>query len=197
MIRGMILGVIGGLGLFLFGMLLMSDGLKQVAGRKLRTVLESMTKNTYIGFVVGALVTAFIQSSSATTVIVIGLVNAGLLTLKQSIGVIIGSNVGTTATAWLVSIAGFGGFKIEIYALPAIGLGFLLQVGGRRRGLKSVGTILLGFGLLFLGIEYLKDAFEPLEKSTGVQEMFVRYGSHPLFAVLVGWGITKIGRAHV
>jgi len=192
MIRGMILGVIGGLGLFLFGMLLMSDGLKQVAGRKLRTVLESMTKNTYIGFVVGALVTAFIQSSSATTVIVIGLVNAGLLTLKQSIGVIIGSNVGTTATAWLVSVAGFGGFKIEIYALPAIGLGFLLQVGGRRRWLKSVGTILLGFGLLFLGIEYLKDAFEPLEKSTGVQEMFVRYGSHPLFAVLVGWGITML-----
>jgi phosphate:Na+ symporter len=192
MIRGMILGVIGGLGLFLFGMLLMSDGLKQVAGRKLRTVLESMTKNTYIGFVVGALVTAFIQSSSATTVIVIGLVNAGLLTLKQSIGVIIGSNVGTTATAWLVSIAGFGGLKIEMYALPAIGMGFLLQVGGRSRSMKSIGTILLGFGLLFLGIEYLKDAFEPLEKSAQVQEIFVKYGSKPLFAILVGWGITML-----
>ncbi len=192
MIRGMILGVIGGLGLFLFGMLLMSDGLKQVAGRKLRTVLESMTKNTCVGFVVGALVTAFIQSSSATTVIVIGLVNAGLLTLKQSIGVIIGSNVGTTATAWLVSMAGFGGLKIEQYALPAVGLGFLLQVGGRSRSMKSVGAILLGFGLLFLGIEHLKDAFEPLEHSARVQEVFVRYGSHPLFAILAGWGITML-----
>jgi len=192
MIRGMILGVIGGLGLFLFGMLLMSDGLKQVAGRKLRTVLESMTKNTCVGFLVGALVTAFIQSSSATTVIVIGLVNAGLLTLKQSIGVIIGSNVGTTATAWLVSIAGFGGLKIEQYALPAVGLGFLLQVGGRSRPMKSVGTILLGFGLLFLGIEHLKNAFEPLEHSAHVQAVFTRYGSNPLFAVLAGWGITML-----
>ncbi|MEN6576284.1 MAG: Na/Pi cotransporter family protein [Phycisphaerales bacterium] len=188
----MILGVIGGLGLFLFGMLLMSDGLKKVAGHKLKVVLETMTKNTYIGFVVGAFVTAFIQSSSATTVIVIGLVNAGLLTLKQSIGVIIGSNVGTTATAWLVSIAGFGGLSIETYALPAIGLGFVLQIGGRSRAMKSVGTIILGFGLLFLGIEYLKEAFGPLEQSTRVQQIFVTYGSKPLFALLVGWGITML-----
>jgi len=192
MIHGMILAVIGGLGLFLFGMVLMSDGLKQVAGRKLRTVLESMTKNTYIGFVVGLAVTAFIQSSSATTVIVIGLVNAGLLTLKQSIGVIIGSNVGTTATAWLVSIAGFGGLNIEVYALPAIGLGFLLQVVGRSRPMKSVGTILLGFGLLFLGIEYLKEAFGPLQESTRVQSIFIRYGSNPFFAILAGWGVTML-----
>jgi len=192
MIRTMILGVIGGLGLFLFGMLLMSDGLKKVAGHKLKVVLETMTKNTYVGFVVGALVTAFIQSSSATTVIVIGLVNAGLLTLKQSIGVIIGSNVGTTATAWLVSIAGFGGLSIETYALPAIGLGFVLQLGGRSRTMKSLGTIILGFGLLFLGIEYLKEAFGPLEKSTHVQQIFVTYGSNPLFAILVGWGLTML-----
>lgn len=188
----MILGIIGGLGLFLFGMVQMSDGLKQVAGRKLRTILESMTKNTYIGFVVGVLVTAFIQSSSATTVIVIGLVNAGLLTLKQSIGVIIGSNVGTTATAWLVSIAGFGGLSIEMYALPAIGLGFLLQVGGRSRPMKSVGTILLGFGLLFLGIEYMKEAFGPLQQSPRVQSVFVKYGGNPFFAVFVGWAITML-----
>ncbi|MBP7049688.1 MAG: Na/Pi cotransporter family protein [Phycisphaerae bacterium] len=187
----MILGVIGGLGLFLFGMLLMSDGLKKVAGHKLKVVLETMTKNTYVGFVVGALVTAFIQSSSATTVIVIGLVNAGLLTLKQSIGVIIGSNVGTTATAWLVSIAGFG-LSIETYALPAIGLGFVLQLGGRSRTMKSVGTIILGFGLLFLGIEYLKEAFGPLEQSERVKHIFVTYGSKPLFAILVGWGMTML-----
>jgi phosphate:Na+ symporter len=192
MIRGMILGVIGGLGLFLFGMLLMSDGLKKVAGRKLRVVLETMTRNTCIGFVVGALVTAFIQSSSATTVIVIGLVNAGLLTLKQSIGVIIGSNVGTTATAWLVSVAGFGGLSVELYALPAVGLGFLLQAGGRSRPMKNIGTILLGFGLLFLGIEYMKEAFGPLEQSPRVQEIFVTYGSNPFFAVIAGMALTML-----
>ncbi|MEN6426424.1 MAG: Na/Pi cotransporter family protein, partial [Phycisphaerales bacterium] len=188
----MILGVIGGLGLFLYGMVQMSDGLKKVAGRKLKIVLETMTKNTYIGFAVGALVTAFIQSSSATTVIVIGLVNAGLLTLKQSIGVIIGSNVGTTATAWLVSIAGFGGLSVELYALPAVGLGFLLQTGGRTRSMKSVGTILLGFGVLFLGIEYMKEAFGPLEQSPKVQEIFVAYGSNPFFAVVAGMGLTML-----
>ncbi len=192
MIGSMFLGVVGGLGLFLYGMVQMSDGLKKVAGRKLKIVLETMTKNTYIGFLVGLAVTAFIQSSSATTVIVIGLVNAGLLTLKQSIGVTIGANVGTTATAWLVSIAGFGGLTVELYALPAVGLGFLLQVGGRSRAMKSTGTILLGFGLLFLGIEYLKEAFGPLEKSVRVQEIFVAYGSNPFFAVLAGLGLTML-----
>lgn len=188
----MILGVIGGLGLFLFGMLQMSDGLKKVAGRKLRVVLETMTKKTCIGFLVGAAVTAFIQSSSAATVIVIGLVNAGLLTLKQAIGVIIGTNVGTTATAWIVSVSGLGFLKIELYALPAVGLGFLLQVGGRTRVMKSIGTILLGFGLLFLGIEYMKDAFKPLETSASVQHVFITYGSKPVFAILVGMILTTL-----
>jgi len=192
MIRGMILGIIGGLGLFLFGMFLMSDGLKKVAGHRLKVVLETMTKNNYGGFVVGALITAFIQSSSATTVIVIGLVNAGLLSLKQAIGVIIGTNVGTTATAWIVSISGLGFLKIEMYALPAIGLGFLLQVGGRSRTLKHIGTILLGFGLLFLGIEYMKDAFSPLRDSEGVQRIFVSYGGRPLFAIVVGLVMTVL-----
>jgi phosphate:Na+ symporter len=192
MIRTMILGMIGGLGLFLFGMLQMSDGLKKVAGRKLKVVLETMTKKTCIGFLVGALVTAFIQSSSAASVIVIGLVNAGLLTLKQAIGVLIGTNVGTTATAWIVSISGLGFLKIEMYALPAVGLGFVLQMGGRTRTLKSLGTILLGFGLLFLGLEYMKEAFEPLETSTQVQQIVVAYGGKPLFAILVGLVLTVL-----
>ena len=192
MIRSMILGVIGGLGLFLFGMVLMSDGLKKVAGRKLKVVLETMTKKTFVGFLVGAIVTAIIQSSSATTVIIIGLVNAGLLTLKQAIGVIIGTNVGTTATAWIVSISGLGFLKIDLYALPAVGLGFVLQMGGRTRVLKSIGTILLGLGLLFLGIEYMKDAFSSLEESARVQQIFVTYGSRPLFAILAGMVVTML-----
>jgi len=192
MIQTMIIGTVGGLGLFLFGMVLMSDGLKKAAGRKLRNILESMTKRVFVGFLVGALVTAVIHSSSATTVIVIGLVNAGLLTLKQAIGVIIGSNVGTTATAWIVSLTGLGGLNIELYALPAVGLGFLLQVASSKRMVKSLGTILLGFGILFLGIGFMKDAFGPLEKSPQVQQLFVEYGSKPLYALLVGLGLTML-----
>jgi len=192
MIQTIIFGTAGGLGLFLYGMILMSEGLKKAAGQKLRNILESMTKRVFVGFLVGALVTAVIQSSSATTVIVIGLVNAGLLTLKQAIGVIIGSNVGTTATAWLVSITGLGSLNIALYALPAVGLGFLLQVASRKRMVKSLGTILLGFGILFLGIGFMKDAFGPLEKSPRVQQLFVEYGSKPLFAVLVGMGLTML-----
>jgi hypothetical protein len=148
LIREMIFGVVGGLGLFLFGMVLMSEGLRKAAGPKLKSILESVTKKSLRGFFVGAGVTAVIQSSSATTVIIVGLVNAGLLTLKQAIGVIIGSNVGTTATAWLVSATGLEFLDISLYSMPAIGLGFLLYIGGRTRKWKSVGEIMLGFGIL-------------------------------------------------
>jgi len=109
MIQDMVFGTVGGLGLFLFGMGLMSDGLKKVAGQKLKNILESMTRRPMVAFLVGAGVTALVQSSSATTVMIIGFVNAALLTLKQAICVIIGTNVGTTATAWMVSISGIGG----------------------------------------------------------------------------------------
>jgi len=190
MIREMIFGTVGGLGLFLFGMVLMSEGLRKAAGQKLKKILETMTKRIFVGFLVGAGVTAIIQASGATTVIVIGLVNAGLLTLRQAIGVIIGSNVGTTATAWLVSISGLGALDVTTYALPAVGLGFLLYIGGRTRKMKSIGEIMLGFGILFLGIGFMKDAFGPLEKSQRVQELFVIVGSRPLLALLIGMGLT-------
>jgi phosphate:Na+ symporter len=190
MFRDMIFKTVGGLGLFLFGMVLMSEGLKKAAGQKLKSFLESMTKRTFVGFLVGAGVTAIIQASGATTVIVIGLVNAGLLTLKQAIGVIIGANVGTSATAWLVSISGLGALDVTMYALPAVGVGFLLYIGGRTRKMKSIGEIMLGFGVLFLGIGFMKDAFGPLEKSQRVQELFVIVGSRPLLALLIGMGLT-------
>jgi len=191
-IRAMIFGTIGGLGLFLFGMVLMSEGLKKAAGSKLKSILESMTKKTIRGFFVGAAITAIIQSSSATTVIVVGLVNAGLLTLKQAIGVIIGANVGTTATAWLVSVSGLGFLDISMYALPAVGLGFLLHVGGRTRKWKSVGEIILGFGILFLGIGFLKDGFASLEDSPRVHEIFISLGNKPLWALLAGLVLTML-----
>jgi len=186
MVKEMIFGTVGGLGLFLFGMGLMSDGLKKVAGQKLKNILEAMTKKTFIAFLVGAGVTALIQSSSATTVMVVGFVNAGLLTLKQAICVIIGTNVGTTATSWLVSISGIGAFKITAYALPAVGIGFLLDVLSRTRKWKSIGQIMLGFGILFIGIGFMKDGFSPLKDSVGVHRIFVTMGSQPMLAILAG-----------
>jgi phosphate:Na+ symporter len=190
--KQMILGTVGGLGLFLFGMGFMSDGLKRVAGHKLRKIVESMTKKPIVAFFVGAGVTALVQSSSATTVMVIGFVNAALLTLQQAICVIIGTNVGTTATAWLVSISGVGAFKITIYALPAVGLGFLMMTLGRTRRTKSIGQIMLGFGILFVGINFMKDAFQPLQSSPRVQELFVSLGNRPILAILAGAIVTTL-----
>jgi len=192
MVKEMIFLTVGGLGLFLFGMGMMSDGLKKVAGQKLKNILESMTKRTLIAFLVGAGVTALVQSSSATTVMVVGFVNAGLLTLKQAICVIIGTNVGTTATAWLVSISGLGVLKITTYALPAVGIGFLLEALGKTRRTKSIGQILLGFGILFVGIGFMKDAFHPLEESPKVHELFQALGSRPILAILAGTVVTML-----
>ena len=192
----MIFGVVGGLGLFLFGMGLMSDGLKKVAGQKLKSILESMTKKRFLAFLVGAGVTALVQSSSATTVMTVGFVNAGLLSLKQALCVVLGANVGTTFTAWLVSTFGIGGLKITLYSLPAIGLGFLLQIIGRTQKVKSFGNILLGLGLLFLGISYMKNAFGPqgfnISESQQVKEILIWLGQNPLLAVLAGTVMTVL-----
>lgn len=192
MVRDVIFGTIGGLGLFLFGMGLMSDGLKKAAGAKLKNILESMTKKAIFGCLVGAGITAVIQSSSATTVMVVGFVNAGLLTLKQAIPVIIGTNVGTTATAWLVSISGIEAFKITAYALPAVAVGFSLQALGRSQNQKTIGKILLGFGILFIGIGFMQDAFSGLEDSEATMAIFKRAAEVPILAVLAGAIITML-----
>ena len=187
----MIFGVAGGLGLFLFGMIQMSEGLKKVAGTKLKNILESMTRNRIIGCLVGAGITALIQSSSAATVMVVGFVNAGLLTLKQAISVIIGTNIGTTATAWLVSISGFK-MEITAYALPAIAVGLGLHIFGRTRTAKNVGEIILGFGILFIGINFMKGAFDGLEDSPGTQAFFVKIADNPILAILAGMILTML-----
>ena len=186
----MLLTTIGGLGLFLFGMGLMSDGLKKVAGQKLKKLLESLTRNTVIAVLVGALATCLVQSSSATTVMVVGFVNAALLSLKQALCVILGANVGTTMTAWLVS--GLGVFKITSYALPAVGVGFLWQLIGKSQKSRSTGEIILGFGLLFIGISFMKEAFQPLKDSEDVRNALIWLGNKPILAVIAGAVITML-----
>ena len=190
MIKDMIFGTVGGLGLFLFGMGLMSDGLKKVAGQKLKSLLESLTKHRAIAVLVGALTTCLIQSSSATTVMTVGFVNAGLLTLKQALCVVLGANVGTTITAGLVSVLAV--FKITNYALPLVGVGFLINVLGKTERNRSIGQVMIGFGVLFLGIHFMKEAFDPLKDSLGVQEALIWLGRNPLLAVLAGTAVTML-----
>jgi len=195
-IKGMIFLVIGGLGLFFLGMTLMSNGLKQAAGQKLKKLLETLTKNRISGVIVGTLVTCLIQSSSATTVITIGLINAGLLTLRQSLGVILGANIGTTITAWIVSTLGIEAFNITDFSMLAIGGGFLLELVGRTQKQKGAGNIILGFGLLFLGIEFMKDAFGPggfnIAESQRVQNALIWVGENAALAMLAGMVITMV-----
>ncbi|MBW8002438.1 MAG: Na/Pi cotransporter family protein [Planctomycetes bacterium] len=191
MIREMLFGAMGGLGLFLFGMGLMSDGLKKVAGQKLKGLIGSLTKHRVIAILVGALTTCLVQSSSATTVMTIGFVNAGLLTLKQALCVVLGANIGTTFTAWIVSVLGTG-LKITQYALPAIGIGFLFRIAGKTQKWRSIGNIVLGFGLLFIGIGFMKDGFSPLQSSEDVQAALIWLGRNPILAVLAGTVITVL-----
>jgi phosphate:Na+ symporter len=190
MSKQIIFELVGGLGFFLFGMKLMSEGLRKVAGERLRQILEFLTKKPIIGILVGAGITALIQSSSATSVMVVGLVNAGLLTLKQAISVVLGANIGTTITAWLVSFLAI--FKITNYALPAVGIGFLIATLGKARNTKLWGEVLLGFGILFIGIHFMKEAFAPLQESQQVKEIFINFCRYPVLGILAGTVITML-----
>ena len=164
----------------------MSEGLQKVACKSMRRILEMLTKTTIAGVAVGAGVTAIIQSSSATTVMLIGFVQAGLMTLKQAIGVVYGANIGTTITAQLIA------FKIHKYALPAIGLGVLLNFFVPRKNLKYFGQILLGFGLLFFGLQVMTDVFAPMKTNPQFQQLFVTFSHNPLLAVLTGALLTMV-----
>jgi phosphate:Na+ symporter len=186
----LILTLIGGLGLFFFGMQIMSEGLKNIAGDRIKKILGLVTKLPIIGVIVGAVVTCFIQSSSATTVMVVGFVNAGLLTLKQAISVVMGANIGTTFTAWLVSSMSV--FKVTQYALPLIGLGFAMNTLSRTKKARFWGQVLMGFGILFIGLEFMKDAFEPLKESEYVKGIFASFSANPLMGILVGMIFTMV-----
>ncbi|MDO5062572.1 MAG: Na/Pi cotransporter family protein [Peptostreptococcaceae bacterium] len=181
-----ILSAASGLGLFLYGMNLMGSGLQKAAGEKLKSIVGLLTKNKYIAVVVGIVVTAIIQSSSATTVMVIGFVNAGIMTLNQAIGVIMGANVGTTVTAQLVS------FNLEAVAPLAVALGMLAYIVNKGPKTKDYAEILIGFGILFVGMVYMKDAVKPLREVKAFQDMLISFGTNPILGIFVGFLLTLL-----
>ncbi|MCG8409859.1 MAG: Na/Pi cotransporter family protein [Bacteroidales bacterium] len=177
------LTLVGSLGFFLYGMKLMSESLQKVAGDKMRDILARMTSTPIKGVFTGLLITAIIQSSSATTVMMVSFVNAGLLSLTESIGVIMGANIGTTITAWLISILGFK-VKISVISLPLIGLGFPLLFS-RTNKKKSWGEFIIGFAMVFLGLDFLKGAVPDIKSHPEILAFLSNYTSHGVFSHLL------------
>lgn len=181
-----VISLLGGLGLFLYGMNLMGESLEKVAGSKMKKIIELLTKNIFMGVLLGAIVTAVIQSSSATTVMVVGFVNAGLMGLPQAVGVIMGANIGTTVTAQIVS------FDLTGMAPLALGIGILLYLFSGNEKYKQVGEVFIGFGLLFTGMESMKMAVSPLAEYKGFTDLLATFGRYPILGLLLGFGITAI-----
>lgn len=184
---------IGGLAMFIYGMNIMADGLQHAAGSKMKKILEVLTQNKLMGIALGALVTAIIQSSSATTVMVVGFVNAGLMNLTQAISVIMGANIGTTITGWLVSAGEWAKmFSPATLAPIAVMVGVIITLVGKRQQSKDVAGIIIGFGILFIGMNTMSDAVYPLRESEVFRTAFVSMGSNPFLGILVGAGVTAI-----
>jgi phosphate:Na+ symporter len=181
----MIIGLFGGLALFLYGMEKMSEGMKKAAGNKMRSILAALTNNRVIGFMVGAFVTMVIQSSSATTVMLVSFVQADLMSFAQSLGVILGADIGTTITAQLIA------FKLTDYALLMIAVGFGLRMLGESDNLKSTGDILLGFGLLFFGMKLMGDAMKPLRTYPAFIDL-MKGLENPIIGLLIGAVFTAL-----
>lgn len=188
-----LIGFIGGLGLFIYGMHEMGDGLQNAAGSKMQDFLAILTRNRFMGVLTGALVTMVIQSSSATTVMVVGFVNAQLMSLVQAVGVIMGANIGTTATSWLVAASEWSTFlKPTTIAPLAIGAGVVMIMVSKKERYQNIGKILVGFGILFVGIETMSSSVKPLSNSPAFQQAFIELGANPILGVLVGAGVTCI-----
>ena len=180
------LALFGGLAIFIYGMNLMSENLQKVAGERMRSILALLTKNPVLGVLAGALATAVLQSSSATTVMAIGFVSARLMGLPQAISIIFGANIGTTITAQIVA------FKITDYIMLFVFLGFLIYFVGKKERTKSLGLSVFGFGLLFLGIDTMGDAMKPLAESPVFTDLIAQVASVPVFGVLLGTAMTLI-----
>ena len=183
----------GGLGMFLYGMNIMADGLQKGAGNKMKQLMGFLTNNRIVGVLVGALVTAIIQSSSATTVMVVGFVNAGIINLTQAVGVIMGANIGTTVTGWLVSMNEWGSFlKPDFFAPVLIAIGAFILMFAKHSGKKTVGEILVGFGVLFVGLSFMSGAIEPYSDSPIFATAFRALGGNPFLGILTGAVVTAI-----
>ena len=184
-----ILSMAGGLGLFLFGIRTMGDGLENAAGAKLKRMLEVLTGNRFLAVLVGFVVTAIIQSSTATTVMVVGFVNAGMMTLAQAVGVIMGANIGTTVTSLLIAL------NFSSVAAASVLVGVILMLASKKTLVKNLGSIFTGFGLLFLGIDLMSDSMAPLRESAGFMNFIVTVSEsplRPLFGIILGIVMTAV-----
>lgn len=175
-----IFGVFGGLGLFILGMKYMSDGMQAIAGEKLRSMINKVTDNRFMACGIGAGITSMIQSSSVTTVMVVGMVNAGLMSLKQSIGVILGADIGTTITAWIISL------KIADYGLPILGVSVFFYLFSKNDRFRFTAMMFVGLGMIFFGLEIMKEGLLPLRNSAEVMDLFSRYEPNSY------WGVIKV-----
>ena len=185
-----LLTLIGALGFFIYGMKVMSDGIQKVAGSKMRSILSKMTSNRFLGITTGFILTALLQSSSATTVMIVSFVNAGLLSLVESIGVIMGANIGTTITAWLISLLGFK-VKIASIALPIIAIGFPMMFSSKSN-IKSWAEVLIGFALLFMGLDALKESVPNLKENTEFLAFLSSYANMGIISTLIFIGVGTI-----
>ncbi|MCI8723223.1 MAG: Na/Pi cotransporter family protein [Ruminococcus sp.] len=184
---------IGGLGMFIYGMQIMAQGLENAAGNRMKSMLEALTRNKFFGVLLGALITAVIQSSSATTVMVVGFVNAGIMSLNQAMGVIMGANIGTTVTGWLVSSVEWAKFLSPGNLAPiAIMLGVVVMLTGTRRSTKDISSIIIGFGLLFVGITTMSASVAPLQDSEGFRNIFITLGHNPFLGIIAGAVVTAV-----
>lgn len=182
----MLFTFLGGLGIFLFGIKYLGDGLQKAAGNRLREILNRFTSTPFRAVLAGIIVTGLIQSSSGTTVLAVGLVSAGFMTLKQAIGVIMGANVGTTVTAFII------GFNLSEYALPIMGIGALLLFFTKRKSLQYLGQILFGFGALFFGLELMGSSMNPLKELPQFNELMIRVSHLPILGVGIGTLLTMV-----
>ena len=185
-IQTMLFEFFGGLGIFLFGLKFMGDGLQKSAGDNLRTILNKFTSTPFRAILAGVLVTVAIQSSSATTVLAVGLVSAGFMTLKQAIGVVMGANVGTTITAFII------GIDIAAYALPIMAIGAFLLFFFKKQSLNSIGEIIFGFGALFFGLELMGAGMSPLQELPQFRDLMLAMSVNPILGVGVGTGLTLV-----
>jgi len=184
---------LGSFGLFIFGITVLSSALQKAAGSRMKRILGTVSKNRFSGVLFGAGVTAIIQSSTATTVMAVGFVNAGIIALPQIVGIIMGANVGTTVTAWLVSSVEWSQFlKPDAIGAVCAATGALMLLFSKRKSIKNFGEVIVGFGVLFLGLSQMPAAMKPLAELDAVKEFFITMGSNPVLGILAGIIVTAI-----